>query len=154
MTLSAKHRRRAFSVCAVTALTLALLSSTALASNEVHRSTAAEVAAWYKATGGPIADGMLVGYKLVGQEGNYLVGCKDLERLGTQALGKPYPPDASLAYHWGAAMGLSEAAGAECAQSFARKDAPGAEVALGYLQDGYDQFADAMARIKALTGTT
>jgi hypothetical protein len=109
------------------------------------------MSAWYRHTGEPV----LAAFVRAGTDfskGQYLAGCSVIESVAANGLREPYPPDAALAYHWGAALTFNVTGAGECVQAVGAKDSALLRSAVDYITDGADQIGDGLTAIKALEG--
>lgn len=128
-----KWRRSAF--VGVLALALAPLGApTASAST-------ASVAAWFDATGNAV----VVSLEKAGKEANTdpMGACALFEAAANRGLAKPYPPNARIAFHWGAALAYYQAGAAECVAAF---DTPNKTL----LNDGFKYINAGAAQLRTV----
>lgn len=112
-------------------------------------SAPANMAAWYNRTGAPVFNAFIkAGTDFA--KGQDLAGCSTLESAASRGLTQAYPPDAALAYHWGAALTFNVAGAGECLQALREKDTAALRWAAGYITAGADQVGASAAAIKAL----
>jgi hypothetical protein len=109
----------------------------------------ADMSAWYTRTGAAV----LTAFAKAGNDfakGQDLAGCQTIESAASKGLTEPYPPDAALAYHWGAALTFNVAGAGQCVQALRDKDSAALRSAAGYITDGAYQMRDGTAAVKAL----
>ncbi len=96
----------------IVAVAIGIVPATASA---VMTSTDANVVLWYSATGIPVING-LAKASTDFSKGQYVTGCTMFETVASKALTEPLPPDATIAFHWGVALGFYIAGGDDCVQ--------------------------------------
>ena len=115
----------------------------------VPASAPATFSAWYRSTGEPLLDSLIQADTDLAK-GQYVAGCSIIERVASRGLTEPYPPDAALAYHWGAALTFNITGAGECLQAQREKNSSVMRSAAGYITDGAGQISESVSAIKAL----
>ena len=129
--------RRVTATLGVAAVALAIVPAAPSAAMTV---TAANVIVWYSDTGIPIING-LAKASTDFSKGQYVTGCTMFETVASKALTEPSPPDATIAFHWGIALGFYIAGGDDSVQGLQQADKPFVTAGAKYVNDGATQMA-------------
>jgi hypothetical protein len=111
--------------------------------------TAANVVLWYSATGIGVING-LAKASTDFSKGQYEVGCTMFETVASKALTGPLPPDATIAFHWGAALGFYVAGGDDCVQGLQQADKSFVTAGAKYVNNGAAQMVTIEREVRAL----
>jgi hypothetical protein len=130
----------------IVALGLGIVPATASAA---MTSTAANVVLWYSATGIPVVNGVAKASTDF-SKGQYVTGCTMFETVASKALTEPLPPDATIAFHWGAALGFYIAGGDDCVQGLQQADKSFVTAGAKYVNDGAAQMVTIEHEVRAL----
>lgn len=108
------------------------------------------VAAWFDATGNAV----VVSLEKAGKEANTdpMGACALFEAAANRGLAKPYPPNARIAFHWGAALAYYQAGAAECIAAFDNPNKTLLNDGLKYINAGAAQLRTVIDELSALLG--
>jgi hypothetical protein len=111
--------------------------------------TAANVILWYSATGIPVVNAVAKASTDF-SKGQYVTGCTMFETVAFKALTEPMPPDATIAFHWGVALGFYIAGGDDCVQGLQRANKSFVTAGAKYVNDGAAQMGTVEHEVRAL----
>ena len=139
------HRARTRYVLATAAIVAAVLAPAGPASASV----VGAVNAWDHQTGNGFVTAFIEAANAWGK-GAHMASCSAFKNTAARALTKPYPPDAVLAYHWGAALAFYLAGGTECVEALKDGNAQVLADGSGYISDANTQLGDLATALNAL----
>jgi hypothetical protein len=142
-------RRLARQVAAMLGIIAVAIGIAPATASAVMTSTAANVILWYSATGIPVVNGVAKASTDF-SKGQYVVGCTMFETVASKALTKPLPPDATIAFHWGVALGFYIAGGDDCVQGLEQSDKSLVTAGAKYVNDGAAQMGTVEQEVRAL----
>jgi hypothetical protein len=111
--------------------------------------TAANVILWYSATGIPVING-LAKASTDFSKGQYVTGCTMFETVASKALTEPSPPDATIAFHWGVALGFYIAGGDDCVQGLKQTNKSFVTAGAKYVNNGAAQMVTVEHEVRAM----
>jgi len=138
--------RRTAAALGIIAVATGIVPATAAA---VMTPTAANVVLWYSATGIPVING-LAKASTDFSKGQYVIGCTMFETVASKALTEPLPPDATIAFHWGVALGFYIAGGDDCVQGLQQTNKSFVTAGAKYVNDGAAQMVTVEHELRAL----
>jgi hypothetical protein len=138
--------RRTAAALGIVAVAIGIVPATASA---VMTPTAANVILWYNATGIPVVNAVAKASTDF-SKGQYVTGCTMFETVASKALTKPLPPDATIAFHWGVAMGFYIAGGDDCVQGLQQANKSFVTAGAKYVNDGANQMGTVEQEVRAL----
>ena len=109
--------RRIAAALGIVAVAIGIVPATASA---VMTPTAANVILWYSATGIPVINAVAKASTDF-SKGQYVTGCTMFETVASKALTEALPPDATIAFHWGVALGFYIAGGMTASRACSRR---------------------------------
>jgi hypothetical protein len=130
----------------IVAVAIAIVPATASAA---MTPTAASVILWYSATGIPVINAVAKASTDF-SKGQYVTGCTMFETVASKALTEALPPDATIAFHWGAALGFYIAGGDDCVQGLQQANKPFVTAGAKYVNDGAAQMGTVEHEVRAL----
>jgi len=130
----------------IVAVAIAVVPTTASA---VMTPTAANVILWYSATGLPVING-LAKASTDFSKGQYVIGCTMFETVASKALTEPLPADATIAFHWGVALGFYIAGGDDCVLGLQQANKSFVTAGAKYVNDGAAQTVTVEHEVRAL----
>ncbi len=142
-------RRLARQIAATLGVVAVVLGMVPATASAAMTPTAANVVLWYSATGIPVVNG-LAKASTDFSKGQYVTGCTLFGTVASKALTKPLPPDPTIAFHWGAALGFYIAGGDDCVEGLHQSDKSFVAAGAKYVNDGAAQMGTVEHEIRAL----
>jgi hypothetical protein len=142
-------RRLARQIAATLGIVAAGLAIAPATASAVMTPTAANVILWYNATGIPVVNGVAKASTDF-SKGQYVTGCTMFETVASKALTEPLPPDATIAFHWGVALGFYIAGGDDCVQGLQQANKSFVTAGAKYVNDGAAQMVTVEHEVRAL----
>jgi hypothetical protein len=147
--MSDHHRRLARRIATTLGIVAAAIGIVPATASAVMTPTAANVVLWYSATGIPAVNG-LAKASTDFSNGQYVTGCTMFETVASKALTEPLPPDATIAFHWGVALGFYIAGGDDCVQGLQQANKSFVTAGAKYVNDGAAQMVTVEHEVRAL----
>jgi hypothetical protein len=138
--------RRTAAALGIVAVAIGMVPATASAA---MTPTAANVVLWYSATGIPVINAVAKASTDF-SKGQYVTGCTMFETVASKALTDPMPPDATIAFHWGVALGFYIAGGDDCVQGLQQANKSFVTAEAKYVNDGANQMGTVEHEVRAL----
>jgi hypothetical protein len=147
--MSDQYRRLARQFAATLGIVAAAVGMLPATASAAMTPTTANVVLWYSATGIPVVKGLSKASTDF-SKGQYVTGCTMFEAVASKALTKPLPPDPTIAFHWGVALGFYIAGGDDCVQGLQQADKSSVAAGAKYVNDGAEQMGTVEKEITAL----
>jgi hypothetical protein len=147
--MSDHHRRLARQFAATLGIVAVAVGMVPTAASAAMTPTAANVVLWYSATGIPVVNGLAKASSDF-SKGQYVTGCTMFGTVASKALTEPVPPDPTIAFHWGLALGFYIAGGDDCVQGLQQADKSFVTAGAKYVNDGAAQMGTVEREIRAL----
>ncbi len=147
--VSDQHRRLARQVVATLGIVAVAIGIGPATASAVMTPTAANVVLWYSATGIPVING-LAKASTDFSKGQYVTGCTMFETVASKALTEPSPPDATIGFHWGVALGFYIAGGDDCVQGLQQANKSFVTAGAKYVNGGATQMVSVEHEVRAL----
>ena len=144
-----QHRRLARQIAATLGIVAVAVGMVPATASAAMTPTAANVILWYSATGIPVVNGVAKASTDF-SKGQYVIGCEMFETVASKALTEPLPPDATIAFHWGVALGFYIAGGDDCVQGLRQADKSLVTAGAKYVNDGAGQMGTVEDEVRAL----
>jgi len=142
-------RRLARQIAATLGVVAGAIGMVPATASAAMTSTAANVVLWYSATGIPVVNGVAKASTDF-SKGQYVTGCTMFETVASKALAEPLPPDATIAFHWGVALGFYIAGGDDCVQGLQQANKSFVTAGAKYVNDGAAQMVTVEHEVRAL----